>query len=109
MLAKRLVAHEDTVREQLTAEGRELLGREVVLSQDPYSCPKSFDPRFKLDPRVACKDKWRRIEMLGRLKEFQEAYREAWEAFKAGVKDVVFPAGTYWMVRHAGCAAASPG
>lgn len=80
-----LEAHEATELEKHAAEGRELLGCD------------------------ACKNKWRRIEVLGRLKEFLLVYREAWRAFKSGVKDVVFPAGTYWMVRHAGCAAASPG
>ena len=37
-----------------------------------------------------------------------EAYQEAWGQFKAGIKDVVFPAGTYWMGRHAGLRAAPP-
>ena len=108
-LSRELKAHEALVRERLAAEGKELLGRAAVEAQDPFSCPESFDPRFKINPRVACKDKWRRQEMLGRLKDFLEAYAEAWQSFKAGVKDVVFPAGTYWMVRHATCAVASPG
>ena len=108
-IAKLLDAHEATEREKLAAEGRELLGRDAVLAQDPFECPKGFDPRFGLNPRVACKDKWRRIEALRRLKEFLDAYREAWLAFQSGIRDAVFPAGTYWMVRYAGCVAVSPG
>jgi len=104
MLAKRLQAHEASVLEQLAAKGGQLLGREAVLAQNPFDCPVGYDPRFRLNPRVACKDKWRRVEALKRLKSFLNAYRDAWEKFKAGFKDVLFPAGTYWMVRHAGCA-----
>ena len=109
MLAGKLKAHEAEVLEKLADEGRELMGREAVFAQDPYDRPAGFEPRRGLNPRVACKDKWRRVEALTRLKDFLEAYREAWLAFKSGVKDVVFPAGTYWMCRHAGCVAASPG
>jgi hypothetical protein len=108
-MAKKLAIHEARELEKLAAEGRRLLGREAVLAQDPFDCPKGYDLRFGLNPHVACKDKWGRIEALGRLKEFLEAYREAWNAFKSGDKDVVFPAGTYWMARHAGCAVASLG
>jgi hypothetical protein len=48
-----------------------------------------------LSPRVAALDKWKRIEALSRFAWFQRAYREAWNALRAGVRDVVFPAGTY--------------
>ena len=53
---------------------------------------------------MTCRDKWRRIEALQRLKSFSDAYREAWELFKAGVRDVVVPVGTYRMdtLRDAG-------
>jgi len=108
-LAQQLKDHEADLLAKHAAEGRELLGRLAVLCQDPFDCPQSLAPRRNLNPRVACRDKWRRVEALCRLKEFLQAYREAWLAFKSGVKDVVFPAGTYWMCRHAGCPSASPG
>ncbi len=108
-IAKLLEAHEARELEKIADQGRELLGREAVLDQDPFECPKSFDPRFGINPRIACKNRWRRMEALCQLKEFLDAYREAWRAFKSGVKDVIFPAGTYWMVHHAGCVSASPG
>jgi hypothetical protein len=108
-LAKMLKAHEKALLEKHAAEKRKILGREAVFAQDPFDRPKNFEPRRGLNPRIACKDKWRRIEAIGRQQEFLDAYREAWEAFKAGDKNVVFPAGTYWMSRHAGFAAAPPG
>ena len=108
-LARRLEAREAELREELVAKGRKLLGREAVLAQDPFDRPKSFEPRRGLNPRVACADKWRRVEALSRLKAFLEAYRRAREAFVSGKRNVEFPAGTYWLRRHAGCKAASPG
>jgi len=57
---------------------------------------------------VAAKNKWRRIEALQRLGEFIVAYREARLLWKQGVRDVIFPAGTYAMMRHAGVPCASP-
>ena len=108
-LAKALAAREAELRAKHAAEGRKYLGREAVLAQDPFDRPKSFEPRRGLNPRVAGRDKWKRIEAIKRLKSFLEAYRGAWERFKAGVKDVVFPAGTYWMCQHAGLSSAPPG
>ncbi len=105
-LAKALAARESELAAVFESRGRTFLGREAVLRQSPFDVPNSESDRMGLNPRVACRDKWRRVEALGRLKEFLDAYREAWLAFKDGVKDVVFPAGTYWMVRHAGLPAA---
>jgi putative transposase len=51
----------------------------------------------ELNPRVASNDKWKRIRALARLNVFVRAYREARAAFCAGVRDVVFPAGTYLL------------
>ena len=106
-LAKGLAARQGEHAAALDAEGRTFLGREAVLRQSPFDAPVSVTTGgMGLNPRVACRDKWRRIEALGRLKEFLDAYRVAWLDFKQGVKEVVFPAGTYWMCRHAGLPAA---
>ena len=63
----------------------------------------------KLNPRVAARDKWKRIEALGRLAEFVEAYRAAWTRLKAGIRDVLFPAGTYWLRVAHGARCLAPG
>lgn len=76
---------------------RGFLGRAGVLAQKPFARPASAEPRRNLNPRVAAADKWKRIEALLRLKEFLSRYREALQAFRAGVTDVVFPAGTYQL------------
>jgi hypothetical protein len=77
------------------------LGRKAVLAQKPTNHPRAGEPRRTLSPRVAARDKWRRIEALGRLKEFLHAYRAALAARRAGIPDVLFPAGTYQLrVEH---------
>jgi hypothetical protein len=60
-----------------------------------------------IKPRVACRDRWKRIEALRRLKSFLLAYREALRRWRLKDLGVIFPAGTYLMrVSHgANCAA----
>jgi REP-associated tyrosine transposase len=95
-------------RDQLLAElGRQeqaareenstFLGPARVQAQSPFLRPKSGDPRRQLSPRVAARDKWKRIELLSRLKRFLSEYAEALAAWREGKVEPVFPAGTYLM------------
>jgi REP element-mobilizing transposase RayT len=72
------------------------LGAARVLAQRPTGRPRDRERRRTLNPRVAARDKWKRVEVLGRLVEFLQAYREAWSARQRGVRSV-FPAGTYLL------------
>ena len=47
--------------------------------------------------RRASRDKWKRIEALGRLKEFLSRYRAALAERCAGKLAAVFPRGTYLL------------
>jgi hypothetical protein len=58
---------------------------------------------------VAGRDKWKRVEALSRLVDFLRSYREAWVALRAGARDVLFPAGTYWLRVAYGVRCAAPG
>jgi REP element-mobilizing transposase RayT len=73
------------------------LGVAGVLAQKATARPKAGEPRRKMNPRVAGRDKWKRIEALGRLVEFLRAYRSAWKTRQAGKLDAVFPHGTYLL------------
>ena len=54
-------------------------------------------------------NKWARIEALGRLRSFIAGYRDAWLAWRAGERGVVFPFGTYGLRLYAGvCCAQAP-
>jgi REP element-mobilizing transposase RayT len=76
---------------------RAFLGVRGVLAQNPTSRPRRTEPRRGLSPRVACRDRWKRVEVLARLEQFVEAYRAAWKAWRADDPGVLFPAGTYQL------------
>ena len=105
-LAQAVEEREAELRRQAEADARPFLGRRNVLAQSPYTTPSTHEDRRGLRPQVACRDKWRRIEVLQRLKQFLAAYREAWLRFRAGVRDTLFPAGTYALRVHHGVACA---
>lgn len=76
-------------------QGRRVLGRKAVRRQSPSSYPHSNSLRRTLRPRVATKNKWRRIELLRRNRFFQRRYREAYTRRRAGELEVTFPYGSY--------------
>ena len=90
-------------------ERRGFLGVRKVLAQKPFARPVPVEPRRGLNPRVAARDKWKRIEAIGRLETFLVEYRKAWLAFRAGSRGTIFPEGTYWMkeIYRVRCASSS--
>jgi putative transposase len=77
--------------------GVRVLGRDGVLRQDWRGCPSSREVRGELNPRVAARSRWSRMEALQRNRAFRDAYAAARQAFLSGQRDVEFPAGTYWL------------
>jgi putative transposase len=96
-LSAEVAALEEKHRREVAASGRRFLGVARVLAQDARANPPPGEPRFGLKPRIAARDKWRRLEALSRLRSFVREHREAWLAWRAGARDVVFPAGTYLL------------
>ena len=94
LVADRLRAREEEAALHRRRKGIELLGRRAIRKQHHEDSPASYEKRFKLNPQVAAKDKWRRIEALQRLKAFVVQYREALSRWRAGQRDVEFPFGT---------------
>ena len=97
LLSDALLELEGKHHKELTSEGRRVHGVARVLAQDPLSRPPPGEPRFGLKPRIAARDKWKRIEGLLQLKSFLREYRQAWLARRNGVANVLFPAGTYLL------------
>jgi len=64
---------EDSIREEFLREGRRFLGRRDVLRQSRHARPRTREPRGGNSPRVACTDKWRRIERLRSNRAWPEA------------------------------------
>jgi len=90
-------ALEERAHRERASAGRGFLGRARVLAQKPGARALPGEPRRGLNPRVAAIDVWKRLEALSRLAEFLSAYRRALKKLRAGVRDAVFPAGTYLL------------
>ena len=77
-------------------EGPRPQGRARAAVERPARKP---EPRRALDPRVAARSQWSRLEAILRNRSFRDAYAAARASFIAGVTNVLFPAGTYWLHR----------
>jgi hypothetical protein len=101
-LEERIAAAERSAAAQRKNSGHGIIGPAAVRAHHWNDSPRSGTPRRVLDPRIACKNTWRRIEALARNKVWLEAYRRAREAFIAGTA-TVFPIGTFWLRRTPAC------
>jgi len=108
-VATALMSRESLAELELRGTGRSFLGAAAVVAQQPIATPRGQEPLRGLNPRIACRDKWRRIQALGNLVEFLFAYRSAFARWRAGSLDVLFPAGTYLMRVLHGASCAAPG
>ena len=88
-------ASEKETRETMRREGRKFVGRKTVLRQSPKQSARSHEERFKTNPTLACRDKWKRIELLQRKLEWLKEYREAYGRYRGGDRDVIFPFGSF--------------
>jgi putative transposase len=104
-----LEAVEAQSRALAAEKGKGFVGETRVMRVRPTSMPVSREGRWGIKPRVACRDRWKRIEALGRLAAFVEAYRAALRIWRGGRSDVVFPAGTYLARISHGVACAPAG
>ena len=107
LIEERVRQVEETVLTDRRRTGARVLGRRGVLAQKVSDRPRSREPRRELNPRVAARSKWSRIEALLRNKAFQDAYAAARGSFIAGLRGVLFPPGTYWLRRFASAVCAA--
>lgn len=89
-------------------KGIQLVGRKGVLNQRWSASPNTREPRRGLSPRVACRNKWARIEALQRNQAFLDQYRGARAEHLTG-RNAIFPPGTWWLCRYAGLTRAELG
>jgi REP element-mobilizing transposase RayT len=97
LVTQRIRNKEAEHRQRRADKGITVLGRTRILAQNPFHCPESHASRFQLNPRVAARSKWARIEALLRNRAFIERYRDAFRNHIAGLANVLFPFGTFWM------------
>jgi REP element-mobilizing transposase RayT len=106
MITTAIAAVERTARDERLAQRRNgtgsgsVIGCKTLRTQSAFDHPKSHEPRRERSPRVAAKNKWRRIEALQRNKRFLADYRAALLARRAGDTTVLFPCGSYLLPRH---------
>ena len=108
LLAAEIHGREQRFRDQYDAEGKSFLGRRAVLRQSRYGRPRTARPRFGMSPKVACRNRWRRVERLQQDAEWLRSYNNARDRWCAGDHSVLFPAGTYKMRVLYGVRCASP-
>jgi putative transposase len=101
-LAAAVASREEEIRARARAEGREFGDLKQLRRLKHTDSPATINARRGMSPRVASRDKWRRIELLQRLKTFVEDYRRALRAWLGGQREVVFPPGCYKMRRDFG-------
>ncbi len=89
-------------------EGQPFLGTGTILSQSPETLPATPEDSPRFHPRVAVRDPRRWRDWLSSFALFLDAYRKAWSRFRAGERNVVFPAGTYAMRVRFGVPCAAP-
>lgn len=92
-----LAQREQEARAAVAASGRNFLGVRGVLEQQTTTRAARQEARRKLRPTIATRDKQARLDELTSLAGFHDWYRRARASFIAGVRDVVFPPGTYWL------------
>jgi putative transposase len=100
-----LSAAEDEAATQIGS----FLGVARILKQRWTAHASSPEPLGRLNPRVAGRNKWKRIERLSRLASFLADYRAALLDWRAGLRDTLFPRGTYLMRLACGVSCAPAG
>ena len=95
---RRLDARELELIAARLQRGQEVLGAAKVIAQPWYGFPGRPEDMFATNPGVSGRDKWARIEALGRRREFEAAHARARACFLAGDRGVLWPAGT-WLMR----------
>jgi hypothetical protein len=104
-----IAEREERCRREMRRAGRRFLGRRGVLVQSRRARPATREQRFEMSPRVACRSKWRRIERLRSDRAWRDAYARALRRWMDGVREVLFPHGTYKMrVLHGVACAPAP-
>jgi putative transposase len=108
LIKEKIVEREAAIRKEFRATGKTFCGVAAIRAQRFTDVPSTMEPRRELSPPVACRNRWRRVEVLRRSTDFIRQYREALRAWTLRLGLVLFPVGTYQMRRRYGVAVSSP-
>ncbi len=104
LIAAEVERQEAEAREYVAAKGWKVMGTKRAASISPFRCATSWEDIGKLLPHIAAGrgQTEARVRAIYELQEFRGAHAEMKARWVAGDRDVVFPAGTWWMVFHHG-------
>ncbi len=93
-----VAAHAD-----LAERNQSFVGEQAVLATNPFDCAKSVEERRGFDPKFAGGDPQTQQQARTWYRQWYRAYRSALESFREGLRGILFPAGTWKMVKFYGC------
>jgi hypothetical protein len=98
-VADELERQEREARAEVKARGWRILGAARVRRLSPYRRATSFELLRDRNPTFAVGRGQRKafFQAVVELRTFRRAYRQALEQWRAGLRSVVFPEGTWWM------------
>jgi hypothetical protein len=98
-VALELTHQERLARAEVKKRGWKVLGSERARRVSPYRRAKSFEPIRGRNPTFAVGRGQRKafFAAVAELRAFRRAYRDALERWRAGLRQTVFPAGTWAM------------
>lgn len=83
-------------RQQVRSSGGRFMGVAAMLRRSHQCRPKTAEATRKLNPRIACKDRQRRLQLILEDQRFVREHGEARRKWLKG-EPAVFPAGTFLM------------
>ena len=94
-----LAEQEQQAQADVKARGWSFMGAKRVLEGSPYDRAKSWEPLRGRNPQFAVGANQRQAfaDAVAALRGFRRAYRDALDSWRAGVRTVLFPAGTWIM------------
>jgi REP element-mobilizing transposase RayT len=103
-IRRRTIEREQKLMVERKAAGRTVMGVEAVLRQSIDDRPRTRDERFGTRPTVSTRSVWAREACLQRNADWLCRYRDALTRYVQGIRDALFPFGTYLMkVRFSVC------
>jgi REP element-mobilizing transposase RayT len=101
-----LERQERLAQHDIKKRGWRVLGAERIRRLSPNRRATSFEPLRKRNPTFAVGRGQKKVffEAVAELRAFRQAYRQALEQWRAGLRGVAFPQGTWCMYRVHGVA-----
>jgi REP element-mobilizing transposase RayT len=99
-VADAVADHERRARVEVAERGRAWLGCKRLERMSPYARATSPEPARERSPTFAVGGvPGAYVKAVQALRAFRAAYHAALRRWRQGVRDVVFPLGTWWMAR----------